>query len=58
MGKKVNFVLTPDNEAMLTSYKSYAPKGFVPNLSKLLNDLLNEYLQRRLHEWEQTSNQD
>lgn len=57
MGKKVNFVLTPDNEAMLTTYKSYAPLGFVPNLSKLLNELLHTYLQERLQEWEGNSNQ-
>ena len=55
--KRVGFVLTSENQHLLDTYYSYAPKGFVLNLSKLLNDLLATHLNKTLIELEQQNEQ-
>ncbi len=56
MGKKMNFVLTPANQAMLNTYKSYVPHGFRFSMSELVNELLATYLTQRVSEMESESN--
>jgi hypothetical protein len=50
MRRRVNFVLNAVNEELLNEYNSYAPEGFVLNLSKILNDVLESELRIRLSE--------
>jgi hypothetical protein len=50
MLKRVNFVLTQTNVELLNTYNSYAPRGFVLNLSELLNEVLEAELRIRLSE--------
>lgn len=52
MLKRVNFVLTKTNAELLNTYNSYAPRGFVLNLSELLNSVLEAELRIRLSEIE------
>lgn len=49
MRKRVNFVLSVENEELLNKYNSYAPEGFVLNLSELLNTILTVELSNKLH---------
>lgn len=54
--KRINFLLTPSNEAMLNTYKSYVPHGFRFSMSELVNELLATYLTQRVAEMESESN--
>ena len=55
MSKKIAMVLTKTNEELLTTYMSYAPAGCRLNVSALMNELLQSYLERELPKLEATT---
>lgn len=49
MSKRINFVLTSECEALLNECNARAPKGFVLNMSRLLNTILEAELRLMLN---------
>ncbi len=57
MQKKIAITLTKSNVELLTMYMSYAPAGCRLNVSALMNELLQSYLERELPKLEATTYQ-
>lgn len=55
MQKKIAITLTKSNVELLTTYMSYAPAGCRLNVSALMNQLLQEHLERELPKLEATT---